>query len=293
MTHLGKLAVAALLAAAAACGGSGDADIAPPPGEVRAVLAGVDFGVGANRLAFALVDETSGPIRDAEVSVSSFRLSDDGVGEEVETAGAVYRRWPVGPGGVYTTELSFDAQGVWGVTATAVDADGMTRISEPVRIEVSQTTRTPPVGSPAPRSVSKTSRDVASLDELTTDIDPDPELYSASIADALDSNVPLLVSFATPAFCQTATCGPQIDVIKELKDEYGDRAGFIHVEVYDNPHEIHGDLTNATVSPTVLEWRLPSEPWTFIVDAEGVIRAKFEAFATKEELETALLDVIG
>ena len=34
-------------------------------------------------------------------------------------------------------------------------------------------------------------------------------------------------------------------------------------------------------------WNLPSEPWTFIVDGEGLVYAKFEGFATGDELEKA------
>ena len=52
-------------------------------------------------------------------------------------------------------------------------------------------------------------------------------------------------------------------------------------------------LNNAVISPTAEEWGLPSEPWTFVVDGDGVIRAKFEAFTTRDELEAALQDVVG
>jgi peroxiredoxin len=81
-------------------------------------------------------------------------------------------------------------------------------------------------------------------------------------------------------------------MVKELKAEYSDKANFIHIEVYDNPDEIEGDLNNAIVSPVLAEWGLPSEPWTFIVDEDGLIQAKFESFATREELETALTAVL-
>ena len=67
---------------------------------------------------------------------------------------------------------------------------------------------------------------------------------------------------------------------------------FIHIEVYDNPHEIQGDLSNARLSPTLTEWNLPSEPWTFVIDGDGLVQAKFEGFATSEELEDALGTVL-
>jgi hypothetical protein len=36
------------------------------------------------------------------------------------------------------------------------------------------------------------------------------------------------------------------------------------------------------------EWNLESEPWTFLVDAQGIIQAKYEGGLTFVELEPAL-----
>ena len=36
------------------------------------------------------------------------------------------------------------------------------------------------------------------------------------------------------------------------------------------------------------EWKLPSEPWIFVVDSTGVIRTRFEGSASVEELEAAI-----
>ena len=266
-------------------------EVTPGPAVVQIALASTDLSVGTNRVGFALIDTTSGAVTDAQVKVESFRLTSDGPEGPIETASAVFRRWPVGPGGIYITHLSFDTEGSWGIGITAEDTEGSTKLGS-ARIEVRASSVTPAIGSPAPRSASKTFGDVTGLDQLTTDPDPDPDMYSKTIAEALDLDVPLMVSFASPAYCQTQTCGPQLDVIKALKTRYQDRMSFIHIEVYDNPDEIEGDLTRAVVSPTVTEWNLPSEPWTFIIDAEGIVQAKFEGFVTSEELEQALGDVL-
>ena len=151
---------------------------------------------------------------------------------------------------------------------------------------------TPAVGSPAPASVNKTSRDVDSLDRLTTAPSPDEDLYRMTIREALASGLPTVVSFATPGFCQTATCGPQVEVLSAVKERHRGRANFIHVEVFDNPHEIQGDISKARQAPSVDEWGLPTEPWTFIVDADGAVSAKFEAFVTAEEIEEGLAAVL-
>ena len=73
-----------------------------------------------------------------------------------------------------------------------------------------------------------------------------------------------------------------------LKERFKDRADFTHVEVIDNPLEMQGNLTRGRLCPTFTEWNLPSEPWSFIIDSQGLVFAKFEGFATSGELEEAL-----
>ncbi|HAL47112.1 MAG TPA: hypothetical protein DCP37_05110 [Dehalococcoidia bacterium] len=126
---------------------------------------------------------------------------------------------------------------------------------------------------------------------MTTDLRPDLDLYTLTVKEALASPVPLLVTFASPAYCQTATCGPQVDVVKDLKDNRSGSMNFIHIEVFDNPTEIEGDLTRAKISPTMEEWGLVTEPWTFVMDGQGAVRAKFEGFVTAAELEAAIAEV--
>ena len=61
---------------------------------------------------------------------------------------------------------------------------------------------------------------------------PDPELHTTSIADAIAAGHPALVVFSTPVYCVSRFCGPVTDLVAELAAEYGDRADFIHVEIY-------------------------------------------------------------
>ncbi len=263
-----------------------------PEESLRLAFASSDLAVGSNRVVFGVLDDEAGPVGDAEVMVSTFFLTADG-GQEgpVETMDALFREWPVTPRGVFTAELNFDRPGEWGIGAVVTDAAGAERKAS-ARVRVKDASATPVIGAAAPRSVSKTLADVDGLEQITTDFEPDADLYGVTIVDALDTGMPLMVVFSTPAYCQTATCGPQLGVIKDLKAEFAGRMNFIHIEVYDNPHEIEGDLSRAVISPTAEEWGLPSEPWTFVVDGDGVIRAKFEAFTTREELEEAVTRVL-
>ena len=242
---------------------------------------------------FGVIDPGEGAVRGERVRVSSFWLPPEG-GQEgpVESVDAVFREWPVSPRGVYTAQLTFDRAGDWGIGVVVVGADGSERRAS-VRVGVKAESGTPAVGERAPASESKTLADVGDIGEITTDVNPDAGLYEVSVAEALEMGMPLVVVFSTPGYCQTATCGPQLEVVKELKAEYEGKVNFVHIEVYDNPAEIGGDLSRAVASPTVGEWGLASEPWTFVVDGEGVVRAKYEAFATREEVEEGVRGVIG
>lgn len=261
------------------------------PQELVVALVSTDLAVGENRVAFGVIRPGYGPIKNAEVQVQSFLMNESEADEPKETVKATFREWPQGSGGVYVTRLHFSEAGVWGIGVLLSLPDG-SNSSAATQVEVRELSLTPAVGAPAIPSSNKISRDVPNLVELTTDIEPDPDLYAITIADALRHSTPFLVSFSTPAYCQTATCGPQLAVIKELKKLHMRKMRFLHVEVYDNPHEIQGDLTRGRLSPTLAEWGLPTEPWTFVVDSGGLIQEKFEGFVSRSELEKAILKVV-
>ena len=254
---------------------------------VRITLATTDLGVGLNRLGFGLVDAQSGPIRDADVLISTFYLGDGRQEGPIQTARAVWRRWPIGQVGLYTANFDFDRAGAWGVVANYVDHLG-SNVTVSAGIQVKPKTATPTIGERPPASVTKLAKDFEDLKDMTSDPEPDEELYALTVDEALDAGKPLVVAFSTPAFCRTATCGPQLEVVKELKNYYYRDVNFIHVEVYDRPAEIDGNPSNAPLAQAMIDWALPTEPWTFVMDADGVVAAKFEAFATKDELEAAL-----
>jgi peroxiredoxin len=113
-----------------------------------------------------------------------------------------------------------------------------------------------------------------------------------SIAEAVASGKPTVISFATPAFCVSATCGPQVSDISELAREYQGRANFVHVEVYLDPHLIDPANPSRQLAPAVGEWGLVSEPWTFVVGNDGRIDARFEQYVPPSVLEPALLSAL-
>lgn len=181
--------------------------------------------------------------------------------------------------GVYTALVEFDQVGVWQVSLVADDIESLS-----VPVAVDAISLVPGVGDPAVRSVTPTAAD-APLEAITSDPHPDPELYEVSLDAALDEGRTVVVAFATPAFCQTASCGPTVDVVKAVKADHPD-VRFLHVEVYANlDAERFEDLE---LVPAISEWALPSEPWVFVISADGIIRAAFEGALSETELDAAL-----
>ena len=288
-----------VLAAAVACSSSPtDTPVpttAPLPQspEVSLVVATTDHGVGDNRVAFGLIDRLGSPVQRPEVPVKALYLpEEDGGGELRDTATAQFRQWPVGQRGVFATTLQFDQAGYWELQVDAT-APGGEAVTATAYIQVRAETSTPSIGDQAPASVTPTGDEVDDLGTITSSPHPDAGLYRLSVHEALGGGKPLVLAFATPAFCSTATCGPQVAVLSELNDRWSERANFIHVEVYKNPHLIGESESLGELVGSVTEWGLPTEPWTFIVDGEGIVRAKFEGFVNSEELEEGLEDVLG
>lgn len=263
-----------------------------PGPEVSVIVISTDLAVGANRVIFGLVDREGMPVRAPQAQVQAAYLLPGQEATEIrDSATAQFMRWPAGSQGVFTTKLELDTAGFWQLEVNATGPNGAL-VEATGDFQVKEKSETPSIGDPAPASVTLTLADVEDLATITSSPVPDPDLYRLSIHQALGAGKPLVVVFATPAFCVTATCGPQVQVVSQLKERFQDRANFIHVEVFENPHLIEGGRPAAGYVPAVEEWNLPTEPWTFVLDRAGRVQAKFEAFATEEELEEALEEVL-
>jgi hypothetical protein len=110
-------------------------------------------------------------------------------------------------------------------------------------------------------------------------------VIAVRIADAIAQGKPQVIVFATPKFCTRRVCGPVVDVVRTLLPAYGDRVVFTHQEIW-------RDAGASEFSPTVVEWGLQTEPWIFVVDGKGIVRAKFEGLTTAREIEAALEQVL-
>ena len=250
-----------------------------------------DVSPGENRLPFALRLSDGGKIAVAPDRVTlTYALRDSGVTRTAPPA--VFREWPVG-GGVFTTTGTYDKAGIWDFNVTVQNPDGTMSTASATRL-VKDVASTPAIGSPAPLVSTKTGSSSEELLHITSDVNPIPEMYGISLDEAVALGKPVMVTFSTPAWCTTKTCGPQVSTVDQVRQNHIGEASFIHVELFDNPEEMRksGDPQVGVESPAIEPWNLPSEPWTFIIDEQGLIAAKFEAYTTVDELEAALVTVL-
>ncbi len=262
-------------------------------GGLEPILATTVLHVGPQRVSFLLTTPDA-LVKVPEATVTSVFLGD---GQALtETKRAEFHLWPYGVRGSYATEINFDRPGRWRLDIE-VDHEGLQGQTH-VELDVAAESIVPGIGTVPPLSHNKTLPNVGDIQRLTTDYSPDPDLYKLTIADAVTTGRPTVVVIASPAFCTSPTCGPQTETVTELKEGYSDQANFIHVEIYDNPHLIQGDLSQATLVQSVQDWGISAVPgwfnesWTFVLGPDGAIAQRFEGYATLEELEQALKAVL-
>ena len=210
----------------------------------------------------------------------------------METQTAEYHSWPYGSRGAYSADMDFILPGLWELELL-LQVKGDEHIGR-LKLDIAEKLPVPSRGDVPPQSMTPTLYDVKELAFLTTDFSPDPDLYKISLVDALQDSKPDVIVFSSPAFCTSPTCGPQVDTLSALKELYFNKANFIHVEIYDNPSEIEGDVDRLRVVDTVEEWGFTqladwvNESWTFVINSDGEVDRCFEGFVTLEELESAL-----
>ena len=302
LTQILPIALITLAAtAAAACNPAPPASPIIPPTEqfggpqYAAIVLTSDLAAGRQeRLTFGVVSRDTGPIQAPTAAVQTYYLPPNTDRREPrQTLTAQFEQWPFAAG-VFAANPQFDTAGSWELEAQLTTADGQ-QITAKSAFTVKETGATPPIGAPARPSITPTAAAVPDLAHITTAPEPDPALYTISIHDALAQNKPLAVTFSTPRYCATGVCGPQVEQLTALRQSYAGRANFIHVEIYQNPHLIEPGqrpaLTDAVAAVT--DWGLPTEPWTFIIDAQGIIRAKFEAFTPAQVIEAALKETLN
>jgi hypothetical protein len=186
---------------------------------------------------------------------------------------------------VYTTRIDFPKAGEWRIAAL-IKEEGEIKGTLLSSVVVDEFGGVPQPGEKAPLIHTPTAEDAGGdLAQVTTRIPPDTQ-NQVDYADVLGRE-PIVLLFATPQFCQSRVCGPVVDVAEQVKQEYGDEAAFIHMEIFNDNDPGKG------VRPQVRAFNLPSEPWLFTIDRRGRVAAAVEGAFGVELLTQAVKKGLG
>lgn len=278
----------------AACDDSGNgatpiaspAATAPASPALSAQVVASQLTVGVRRVPIGILDHNT-PVADATVHVRAF-ASVGGSAQLKDEADAPFRGEGLQGAGLYVAQLRLDTVGQW-VAQVILQRPGGSAIGLVAPFQVLSVASVPAVGHAAPRSRNQTLADVPDASYIDSGNPPD-DMHTISIADAIAQHRPALVVFATPAFCESSTCGPQVHAVQMLEPTYRGRLTFIHVEIY---RDFKPDPSKRQLTATVLEWNLQTEPWVFLIDARGTIAAEFEAVTAADELKVAVEQLLS
>jgi hypothetical protein len=230
------------------------------------------------RFAFALTEIDNTPISDPDIEI--YTRSGEG-----EILGGPYPVTAYGADDVglplYRTEIDVPSAGPIEVVAVGGDDFGAAFINA----VAPEDSAVPVPGTEAISVATPTEQDELALEELCTRRPDDCTMHGVSLDDALAQGRPVMLMFATPAYCQTAVCGPGVDTMQEVASSrsWGDVA-FIHAEIYED--------AGVTVAEHVLAWELPSEPWLFAIGRDGRIVTRLDGPMIAEELTAAAENLV-
>ena len=286
--------IAVLLATAAlsaACGGStasGDGSleaILKRPGPMIGITAGASQFVPGNvRYPFLVIRNDARPVyrRTATVWVAKSRTGEPFLQTtaRLEPIGVPGRSAPAfgGVTKIFVAHLPIPKPGRYWLAAQPRGAS----IQGLGVIDVAKRVSSVAVGAKAPRSQTPTLASAPAA-QLTTSQPPDLPLLRNSVAGSLAAHRPFAVTFATPKYCTSRVCGPVVDVMEAVRRRFESRGvRFIHVEVFTGNNPARG------YNRWMREWGLASEPWVFLVGADGRVKAKFEGSVSAAELAAAV-----
>lgn len=273
------------------------ASTAAPPALLPEVISSSIWSGGASPVIF-LLNDAGGQIDDPALVVTAQLLAADGsaVGSPV-AATAVQ---PIGISDVsFVATLDIPSPGTWAMEVTASDAAGVSRRGA-IDIIALDPGGTAALGAPAPAIRTQTAADFGGdLTWVTTDPLPDPRMSATSTGDALAAGRAFVLVVDSVQFRVTPACGKAVVMAKRLLDRWRD-VPFIHHEPYRYTVVTTEPVLEGTLEAPVLTdaaeawgvgadpWGVGSMPWIFIVDGDGIVRAKYQGVMGSADVDVLL-----
>ena len=258
----------------------------------QVALANSVLTVGDNRLAFGMIDPSGKPVYGksavyiAETPDSKAKGPYPAPADLLVTSPAFRSKQAATESdpfaAIYAADVAFSKPGRWTLLAVTQSGGGLLAAPSQVKVTTKRKDLVPDLGEAAPRVQTDTIASAKGDEEsIDTRIPTAPKLHQKSF-DEVVGKKPVALLFATPQLCESRVCGPVTDIALELQAKYGDRVEFIHQEVYaDN------DPSKGLRKP-LQQFNLRTEPWLFVVGADGRVTARLEGSFGLDAFEQAI-----
>ena len=110
--------------------------------------------------------------------------------------------------------------------------------------------------------------------------DPVRSFHDRTLAELLEEGALIAYLVGTPAHCQTGVCGPMLDVMLSVRDQYP-TISFLHAEVF-------ADNAATKVAPAVEALGLSFEPVLYLIGRDGVVVDRLDVIFDATELAEQL-----
>jgi len=251
--------------------------VAPGGVQLSLEMLNTQLGVGFERVTFRLVDPGGTPVREGQAEAVFYEINTSTGEPRRAASGPALFFGPLLPGGgAWVVYTEFDASGRWALDIAIDMPDGTNAVAR-TELDVAGRTDLPRIGMRPPSMHSPTLAEVGDLALLTSDKNPDPDLYAMTVGDAVGTGKPTAVFFGSPAHCDDEMCRAMMTEFRATASRFGERMNFIHIESRDLE-------APERPSAAALNWGLPSEPWLFLFDGRGFLQYRIEGGIDRDEL---------
>jgi hypothetical protein len=233
------------------------------------------------RLPLALAD-AQGALTDDSPSELAVRVGNADTGELGDPV-MVERHDEGVPRPYFPLITTFPEPGNWRI---ATEVDGTPAQIVVAALPPGQTAAVPVVGEQLISVPTPTVDNALGVDPICTSVPPCP-LHAISLDTAIGADKAIALLIATPAFCQTAICGPVLDLLLARAAQYAETVTMIHVEVYPNEAAV-----GRTTTDVVNAYGLPWEPSLFLALPDGTITNRLDYTFDQRELDESLSTLV-
>jgi protein SCO1/2 len=198
----------------------------------------------------------------------------------------------------FVAPMDIPSPGAWKLKVTAGESTG------DIMIQALDPGGSLPIGGPAPDIDTPTLDDVAGVVRaVTTQPNPDLRLSTTSTADARAMGKPYVIVIDSARFKVSPECGRALTMIRFLLDRWDQDATFIHLEPFEyqiitEEPVLSGSLTDPPMNKYSrafglgdATWPGTKMPWIFVVDGNGMVRAKYTGIVGSADVDVILTQI--